>query len=615
MNERLSIIAIAFGAITSFLLILLLFSNDWTYARYNRLLESVDAVAREQHELREGIAQLERRLAVNPSVNVASPAVTGIDAKHSRPISAGVEVLNNDYELNYVPAPKGGIYREATTADPESLNPITSNDAFASQIEGMVLNSLISYHPESLIPIPELAASWQISEDKLRVRFRLRSGVVWSDGQPLSTEDVLFSFRVIKNARVNAPPLQSYYSDLQEVRVLSENEIEVIWAKPYFKMLSIAGGKTILPAHYYRKKYGVADESSPEFADHFNKDRELPEVTTGNYLFKAWETGKSIRLVRNPRSWQQGLGNFDEILYLVISDRTAQMQQLKNLALDSMSLEVQEYIDEGNNPIISKNYDIHQYPSPSYTYIGYNMRQPQLQDKRVRRALTHLMDRSSVVSEVLHGQGNIITGPFSLGTDFNDTGIEPYAFDKKRALELLGEAGWKSRGEDGLLADGSGNTLKIHIVTNQNNREREVAVRTFTDNLKSVGIDASYQYLNWSVLIEKLNKRQYDALVLGWSTELLDPDPYQLWHSSQAMDDGSNHVGFKHAEVDALIESIRTNFNREERVRDCKRIHAILHEEQPYTFLWSRKSFLAVSKKIKNKKIYPGGMSVLEWHY
>ncbi len=605
MNGRANIWLTFLGLAILAMLALLLGSNDWTYRRYNDVLQEVSALKRQGERIEERLGEMDKKLA-------AGAVVAASQVSASQTPAAGTEEFQ-DYELYHKAAPKGGVLRLPFGSDPESLNPITSNDASASDVGSYVLNALLAHHPQTRRTMPELAVRWSVDEKKLEIVFDLRPGVVWSDGTPFTARDVLFSFNLIRNKRINAAPLQSYYSDLDAVEAEGAGRIRVRWKKPYFKMLDMAGGISVLPAHFYTAKYGIEDELSPAFADKFNADIQLPGVSTGAYLFKDWETGRLIRLERNPRAWQAGLGNFDEVRFAIITDRTAQMQQLKNGEIDEMPWTVQEYLDEKDNALIQGRCDVHTYLAPVYTYIGYNLRRPPFNDARVRRAFTLLLDREAVVKNVLHGFGKVISGPFFMKSEHNDPAIAPWPYDPPAGLKLLEEAGWK-RGAEGMLRNASGNTLAVQFITNEGNPEREQAGRIFAEQLRKSGVDVDFRPLNWNVLLDRVNKINFQAFILGWQLDLSDPDPYQIWHSSQTVAEGSNHVGYINPEVDRLIERIRACFDASERVRLCRAIHRILHEDQPYTFLWSRQSFLPVARDIKNQQVYPSGLSELEWY-
>jgi peptide/nickel transport system substrate-binding protein len=132
------------------------------------------------------------------------------------------------------------------------------------------------------------------------------------------------------------------------------------------------------------------------------------------------------------------------------------------------------------------------------------------------------------------------------------------------------------------------------------------------EDFSKAGIDMDIRMLEWATFIGKVNNRDFDAASLGWSMEIIDADPYQVWHSSQSKA-GSNFVGFENAEADKLMEDARTTFNSDERFKLYHRFHEIVADEQPYTFLYTGPALLIRDNRFQNVKVYRGGVDVLEW--
>ena len=158
------------------------------------------------------------------------------------------------------------------------------------------------------------------------------------------------------------------------------------------------------------------------------------------------------------------------------------------------------------------------------------------------------------------------------------------------SLKLLTEAGWSDSDGDGVLdreIDGERVPLRFEILTNSSNQSRKLVGLAVVDEFKRAGIDANLREIDWSILLQKVDAFEYDAVVLGWVLPLSDPDLYQVWHSSQAVAGGSNFVSFKNDEVDRLLDAYREEFDFAKRKVMIDRIQEILYEEQPYTWLYS----------------------------
>ncbi|MCC6144850.1 MAG: peptide-binding protein, partial [Candidatus Hydrogenedentes bacterium] len=231
-------------------------------------------------------------------------------------------------------------------------------------------------------------------------------------------------------------------------------------------------------------------------------------------------------------------------------------------------------------------------------------------DKMVRRALTMLMPREAIRDQIYHGLAMIMTGNFMPGTPEYKKSIEPWPFDPEQASQILDEAGWVDSDGDG-LRDKDGMPFRFEITITNSNDLAERICTVYQEELRRVGIEMNIRTLEWASLLERIDSRQFDAMLMGWSMPP-DPDPYQVWHSSQ-IDAGSNYVGFNNPECDQIIEEARVTFDAEKRAALYNRFHEILHDEQPYTFLLAPKELLAVDKRVHGVNIYTYGPESLEW--
>ena len=215
------------------------------------------------------------------------------------------------------------------------------------------------------------------------------------------------------------------------------------------------------------------------------------------------------------------------------------------------------------------------------------------------------IDVQKIIKYVLYGQGERITGPFAKQADYYNQKVEPVPYDPQGALRLLAEAGWKPNSEGWLEKDGK--RLQFTLITNQGNNIRKAVVTIAQDAWKKIGIDVRTDLIEWSVFIqERVDKADFDALVLGWSMGI-EPDLYQIWHSSQTHPNQLNFVGFKNREADELLVRIRQEYNRSKEIEYCHRLHQIIAKEQPYTFLYVPKWTAILDKRIVIEETDKGG--------
>jgi ABC-type transport system substrate-binding protein len=215
------------------------------------------------------------------------------------------------------------------------------------------------------------------------------------------------------------------------------------------------------------------------------------------------------------------------------------------------------------------------------------------------------IDVNQIIDYLLYGQGERITGPFVTQTDYYDDSIEPIPYNPKKALELLQQVGWRHNEKGWLVKDGQ--RLQFTLITNTGNDIRKAILAIVQDAWRHLGIDVRTDTLEWSVFIqERINRLDFDAVVLGWVMGL-EPDLFQIWHSSQTDPFELNFVGFKNDEADHLICGIRREYDHARQVKYCHRLHEIIAREQPYTFLFVRRWTAVLDRRIVIKEVDDDG--------
>lgn len=483
-------------------------------------------------------------------------------------------------------------------SEPATLNLITSTDAYASNINDYIYESLLKRDEKTLELVPVLADSWDISEDRLTYTFHLKKNILWQDGTPFTARDIQFSFERINDPRVDAAHLRNYYRDIEALDVLDDHTVRYRYRIPYFRALEFCGGIPILPAHLFKD------------TDNFNQHPVgRNPMGTGPYRLLRWDTGKEIVLERHEDYWGTK-PHLKRIVFKIITDSTVALQVLKKGGLDVMGLRPIQWVRQTQNRRFEENYVKLKYYLPSYSYIGWNMRRPHFSDPKVRRAMTLLLDREAILDRILFGLGTVVSGTFFVKSPEYNPNIRPHPYDPQEAVRLLREAGWEDRDGDGIL-DRDGVPFVFEFLISSGSKFAEQIATILQENLRQVGIRMTIRKLEWAVFVQRIQEHNFDACTMGWSLGWVS-DPFQLWHSSQA-EKGSNFVGFRNEEADALIEKARQEFDPEKRFELYHRFHEILHEEQPYTFLFTTQALVAVSRRFQNVNVYPMGLAPREW--
>ena len=484
------------------------------------------------------------------------------------------------------------------SSDPSTLNPILINEASGATVSNYIYETLLKRDYQTLELQPLLALDWEVSPDHLTYTFTIRDNVKWQDGVPLTADDVIYSFERIRDPKVDAAQKRSYFADVVGVKKLDKITIQFTYRKPYFKALEIIGGIPIVARH-------VFDDGG----DFNTNPAGRKPIGTGPYRFKSWKTGSFITLERNPDYWGEKPA-ISGMVFKIIPNSTVTLQLLKKGALDLSGLTAVQWERQTEKSSFKKKFNKYRFWLPNYSYVAWNMRRPYFADRRVRIAMTMLLDRQTILKELLFGQGEIVSGNFYRFGDAYNEAIKPYPYDPEGALKLLDEAGWIDHDGDG-IRDKDGQPFSFTMLYPSGPKLSQSVGIILREDLARAGIDMKLQALEWTAFLKLINDRKFDATVLGWSTTF-DEDPYQLWHSSQT-EKGSNFVAFKNAEADKLIEDGRVEFDKQRRIELYKKLHELIHEEEPYTFLFTSPSLVAVAKRFSDVKVYKAGLDILEW--
>jgi peptide/nickel transport system substrate-binding protein len=522
-------------------------------------------------------------------------------------------------------------------SDPEQLNPLTSNDAGASAILGYIFDGLLRRDPRSLELKPHVAvARPEVSDDKLVYTFRIRQDVHFQDGRPLTGEDVLFTMKAIKCPLVNAPFQRVYFESIVSAELLDPYTIRFRARVPYFLNENVLGGIDVLPRHYYDPEnllqavtvaelagdYAKHEEQVRKFAQHFNQNYARNPMGSGPYKFKSWTTGQEVVLERDPRYWGTGKDGIDQAYidvrkFRIINNMDAALVNLKAGNLDMMGLQPLQHLRQTSGGRFDRDFEKYVYTTPSYTYIGWNNTHPLFQEKRVRQAMTYFTNRQQMVKTILFDLGQVVDSPiYRHRPEYNES-LQSHPYDPQKAASLLAEAGWKDTDGDGILdkdIDGQRVPFRFEIKFNSGNDIRRSVALALQDELRKHGIDASVRALDWTIFLDDVRNHRFDAVILGWAMSVNEPDAYQVWHSSQVENRGSNMISYKNPRVDAILEEYRRTFEAPKRIELYQEFQRILHDEQPYTFLFMQKAVTAASRRFQGVEVLPiGGLRPLEW--
>jgi peptide/nickel transport system substrate-binding protein len=505
------------------------------------------------------------------------------------------DAANAVMQLNatwYKPA-YGDTLVEGTIGEASNLIPMLASDSASHAVSGLIYNGLVKYDTNLKI-IGDLAKSWEISADGLTITFYLKKGVRWTDGVEFTAEDVMFGYNTIISPKIPTPYKEDFLQ-VKSAEVIDNYTFRVTYAKPFAPALSSWGNMPILPKHLL------------EGQDVIKSPLTRNPVGMGPYILTKWTNGQELKLHSN-QDYFEGRPYIDNILYRVIPDSATMFLELSTGGVDLMDLTPIQYCRQTDTPYFKENFQKFRYPVFAYTYMGFNLQHPFFKDLRIRQAIAHAIDKQEIIDVVLFGYGSAATGPYVPNTWPYAKDAKDYKFDPQKALSLLAEAGWRDTDNDGIL-DKDGRPFEFTILTNMGNSMRIRTATIIQYRLKKIGIDVKIRAVEWSTFLsEFIHKKRFTAVILGWSIGL-DPDQFDIWHSSKTGPGQLNFINYSNPEVDQLLETGRRTFDINERKKAYQAIHKILADDLPYIFLYVPDALPIVHSRFKGIKPAPIGIS------
>ncbi len=529
-------------------------------------------------------------------------------------------------------------------SDFEGLNPVTTSDANAQYFFSEHLYETLLYQDwETLDFIPWIADSLPtVSANHLTYTFHLKKNVKFSDGQPLTAQDVLFSLKAIMDPFViNGAQLRNYFNRVQDASAPDDYTFVVKMSEPYFLADHQIGSIYIMPKHVLdptgmTDKFTVSDcmnlskakknRTISDFANWFSSNPVSKDpkylIGSGPYVVKEWQSNDRIIAERNPDYWNKdakwGKAYPEKIVMKVVNDFNSAITALKGGDLDIVTgITPQLYVHELD---VQKDKQLAKdaFFIPVYYYIGWNEANPIFADTSVRLAMTYFTDTKTMIDKVMFGLARPIFGPTYFMRKECDPTLKPYEYDPEKAKQILKDAGWTDSDGDGILdktINGKKIDFKFTMMINSGNDIRKQTALILSEELRKAGIEMEVQTLDFTVELQDLREHKFDAYIGAWSMPADAPDEFQIWHSSQIGSGGSNYVCYRNKEVDSIIEADRTEFDENKRIDLMRKFQQILYREQPYTFLWTPKERAAYSSRFQNIHWYaiPPGYDPQTW--
>ena len=488
---------------------------------------------------------------------------------------------------------RGGTAVTGWVAEPGGVNELIVPSSQVTnellfRIYGHLMEELSDFeeHPPTLKP--QLAKSWEFSDGHKTLTFHLREDAVWSDGVPVTAEDVRWTWQAQTNPEVAWDSVDAKRW-ITAVEVVDPHTVRMRFSQVSAKQLLAANEGVILPKHVWEKlPFAQWRQGGEWFRAH--------AVVSGPFAIASWEPGQQLVLRRNDRYYEKELPYLDRVVMRFVPDQASLLAQLLNGEVDFVP-----QIAPSDAPRVKANPRLRLIPYWFNIYVGivWNNEHPPFADPEVRRALTLGIDRQTIVDTLWGEYGRIATSPILTSVWAHDKSLQPWPYDPAEARRILGAKGWKDADGDGVL-ERNGKPFIIELETNAGNQARVDTMVMVQDQLKKVGIRVESQQVEFNTMMSQMVEGKFDAAILGQSLDT-SLDLTDNFHS-RSIGARNNNARYRNPEVDRLLETAVSQPDMRDELPYFLRIQRILHRDQPITFLWESKRLSACNKRLRNVK-------------
>ncbi|MCL5265331.1 MAG: peptide ABC transporter substrate-binding protein [Chloroflexi bacterium] len=464
------------------------------------------------------------------------------------------------------------------------ISPV-STDPSAQLVSRLLFSGLTRLNAH-LLPVPDLAESWEISPDETTWTFSLRKDLKWHDGVPLTSDDVVFTYQTLMRLEPTSAAEFDIQQNVSRVEKVDASTVKIVLRRR-FAPLAADTSVPILPEHLARN---IPDAQLRKTS-----------ITVGTGPFKLQEQrdGQAIVLEANP-NYHHGRPYIDKVAFLVAGSDEATTKALKDGRLMLAQMDGSDIGDLTNDSRI----DLNDFSEQGFFFVGFNLRKGRIfEDRNLRLAWTYGIDKEALVKTVTKGQGIPLWSDVPPVSWAYDPTVPKTNRDVAKAKQLLGDSGWKDADGDGIL-EKAGKKLSVELLVRDDAADRIQAAQVMSQQLRGIGMDVKVVQADFSSVLAAKRKPpfDFDAILMGWTLGG-DPDDYSLFHSSQIPTEDKpnrlNFVGFKNEDFDQLTSEARKTLDVKKRKDLYRGTQRLLAQEVPYHFLWANKITIARSKRLQ----------------
>lgn len=559
--------------------------------------------------------------ACSSNNNTAEPANTPAPTETNAPANTPDEPAAADEEKNdgIFPAsdkslnPKLALNRTDTivvgmTSPKGIFSPFFWETAYDRYVVDAVFNSFLVLQGDGSYA-NQLAESVDVSEDGKKYTFKLKSGVTYSDGTPVTVNDYVFAMKVYHDKSYdgstdilseNIVGGRDYYEgktdEIAGLKVIDDLTIEIEVSEPTAYTKDSLGTVYFAPASYYGKDYKFGSLDSVKALN------DKP-IGAGPYVVKSFSPGQEVVLEANA-NYFAGAPKVKNVVYKTTTDET-KLAMLQSGEIDMDMVSVNE--DTVEELFAMGFLDVNIFPTNGYGYVAFNINQDRFKDTKVRQALTVGLNREEIVEAIYGKYADVINIPQSKESwAYTEEGIEKYEFDLEKAKSLLDEAGW-AVGSDG-IREKDGEKFKINFSATANNPVVDALIPVMINNYKELGIDLSSETLDFNAIMDKKDKGDFDMFFAAWG---LTPEPDSTIYIT---DGAQNDTGYSNPKVDELTLKGKMELDPEKRKEIYKELYQEWNKDVPAILMYQRRDMWAINSRLVGFDITPYKNFVLSLH-
>ena len=475
-------------------------------------------------------------------------------------------------------ATRGGLLRVGLDVDADTLDPRLTKNTSGFRLKELVFDGLVAINPD-FTPAPDLAEKWTNPDEKTWV-FTLRQGVKFHDGSELTASDVKFTYESVLDQAFNSP-FRAFYLSVDKVDATDKNTVTFTLKAPFAPFLSYMDLAVVPQAAV--QKLGADFGTKP--------------VGTGPFKVDRWATGDTIELSAND-GFYGGRPNLDRVRVKVVPDNSGRVVGLESGDLDFVQSPVSPQ-DVARVQSAAK-LKVDRTPAAGYTYINLNTADPILADKKVRQALSHLVNKQQIIETIYKGIGKPANGPIVPTMWAYPADVPSYDYNPDKAKALLEEAGWKA-GADGIRVKDS-QKLSLTVRTHSEDPDRKQLIQVLQSEFQKVGIDATTNTVEFPAFFQDVQDGKYQVGVIGW-LNLSDPD--RATFRQFTLDGTANYGKYKNDQVDKLLKDARSTLDQAKAKSMYADAVKQIVDDAPYIFVQYQEYIAMYSPKVQGYVVNP----------